>query len=212
MNLVYTSREFIGNIPFPEHYKFVGPIVKGRPKTCDFDFERLRNTSRPKIYVSLGTVLHKVRKDFFSKIIEALGNEDVTVIAATDPDIFEKWPDNFIVQSFVPQSELLHHIDVVIYHGGFNTVNETLLHSIPMIIIPLAYDQFHIASLVVNSGCGLRLKFRRLRPEDIRNALHEILQNSKYKQAALKIGETLKIGGTEKAADYLEEFVGISSM
>jgi MGT family glycosyltransferase len=207
MNMVYTSREFIGNIPFPDHYKFVGPIVKGRPKVCEFDFDELRKSDLPKIYVSLGTVLNKVRKEFFAKIIEALADQPVTVIAATIPDIFDKWPDNFIVRSFVPQSELLPYVDAVIYHGGFNTVNETLLHGIPMIIIPLAYDQFHIATLVVNSGSGLRLKFRRLKSEDIKTALREILQNPKYKQAALKIEDTLKsAGGTDKATDYLEEF------
>ena len=208
MNLVYTSKEFIGNIHFPDHYKFVGPIIKGRPKVGDFNFNELKKSDRPKIYVSLGTVLNKIRKEFFAKIIDALADQPVTVIAVTSPDIFDKWPDNFIVRSFVPQSELLPFIDVVIYHGGFNTVNETLLHGIPMIIIPLAYDQFHIASLVVNSGSGLRLKYRRLKPEDIKNALDEILQNPKYKLAASKIGNTLKsAGGTDKAADYLEEFV-----
>jgi UDP:flavonoid glycosyltransferase YjiC (YdhE family) len=96
-------------------------------------------------------------------------------------------------------------MDVVIYHGGFNTVNETLLHGIPMIIIPMAFDQFHIASLVVNAGCGVRLKYKRLKSEDLKTALQEVLQNPNYKRAARIIGQTLKsAGGTDKAADYLE--------
>jgi len=55
-----------------------------------------------------------------------------------------------------------------------------------MLIIPMAYDQFHIASLVVNSGSGLSLKYKRLRTEGLRKSLWEILQDPKYKTSGFK--------------------------
>lgn len=208
LNLSYTSKEFIVRNDFPDHYKFVGPIVKGRPVVGDLKWEKLLESDKPKVYISIGTLLKKSRKTFFSKIVEAIANLDIVVIVATDSDVLEEWPDNFIVESFVPQSELLTLVDVVIYHGGFNTVNESLLNGVPMILLPMAYDQFYIASLVVYSGSGIRLKFKRSKALDIRNALLEVINNTEYKNAALKIGARLKEGGgTNKATNYLEELV-----
>ena len=213
LNLVYTSKDFVGNgDEFPAHYKFVGPIIKGRQKVPGFNFEDLKGRKKPMVYVSLGTLLKGVRKEFFTKIVAAFGNQPLTVIAATDPGVLDAWPDNFIVQSFVPQSELLCEVDAVIYHGGFNTVNEALFHGIPLIIIPMAYDQFHIASLVVNSGSGLSIRYKRLTVEELRKSLWEVVQNPTYKKAATKVGEGLKnAGGTDAAATLLEA-VPIPSM
>jgi MGT family glycosyltransferase len=206
LNLVFTSQYFAGIVNTMSHMKFVGP-VKGRPNHAPFDWERLEKASTPKVFVSLGTLLVDIRKAFFEKMIAAFANAPVTIVAATNPDIFEQWPENFIVTSFVPQAELMPRMDAVICHGGFNTVNDTFTNGLPMLITPIAYDHFHTAKLVENAGCGIKIRYKRLRIEDLKKAVFELLENPKYKNAALKIRDTfIAAGGNDKAVELLEEF------
>jgi MGT family glycosyltransferase len=206
LNLVFTSPEFAG-IENPEpHMKFVGP-VKGRPNHAAFDWERLEKATTPKVFVSLGTLLVDIRAAFFQKLIDAFADAPVTIVAATNPDIFEKWPDNFIVNGFVPQAELMPMMDMVICHGGFNTVNDTFMNGLPMLITPIAYDHFHTAKLIENAGCGIKIRYKRLRIEDLKNAVFELLENPRYRNAALRIKDTfIAAGGNDKAVQLLEEF------
>ncbi len=207
MNLVFTSKAFAGyTLPEP-HMHFIGPVT-GRPNKAPFDWDRLSRITTPKVFVSLGTLLVDIRKSFFTQLIEAFADEPLTIIAATDPGIIETWPANFIVQSFVPQSELMPHMDAVICHGGFNTVNDTFMNGLPMLITPIAYDHFHTASLIEKAGCGIKIRYKRMRIAELKAAVWELLHNKQYKEAALHIRETfIDAGGNDKAVALLEAFV-----
>jgi len=207
MNMVFTSQEFAG-IKNPEpHMKFIGP-VKGRPNHAAFDWDRLAASSYPKVFVSLGTLLVDIRKDFFGKLIEAFANEPLTLVVATDPVLFDQWPDNFIVNSFVPQAALIPKMDVVICHGGFNTVNDTFMNGLPMLIIPITYDHFHTAKLIEDGGCGIKIRYKRLRIADMRQAVTTLLEDPAYRNASEKIRKTfIDAGGNQKAVELLEEFL-----
>lgn len=207
LDLVFTSREFSGiSNPLP-HMKFVGP-VQGRPNPVDFDWERLEKMAEPKIFVSLGTVLSGSRDTFFQKLVTAFKDEPLSIVAVADPDLFEEWPDNFFVSKSVPQLELLPEMDAVISHGGFNTVNETIINGLPMLITPIAYDQFHNAKLVEQTGCGTVIRYKRLRAEDMKRGVSELLENPKYRNAAVRIRDTfIASGGNERAVKLLEDFV-----
>ncbi len=206
LNMYYTSPLFCGydEASIPPYMKFIGSL-SGRPDNTPFDWDRLHRSNNPKVYISIGTVLVDSRKEFFSKMVEALKDKPLTVVAAADPKILEEWPENFIVQSYVPQSELLKHVDVVIGHGGLNTVCDTYMNGIPMLIIPMAFDQSHTALLIDTYGCGIRIKYTRMRAQDVANAIDELLNNLRYKHAAKEIQQSfIEAGGNTRAAGLLE--------
>lgn len=210
LNMHYTSPLFCGykEADIPPHIKFIGALT-GRPDNTPFDWDRLEAMGdRPKIYISIGTVLIDSRREFFSRMIEALREKPVTVIAAADPSILDRWPDNFIVQSYVPQSQLLKQIDVVVGHGGLNTTCDTFMNGIPMLVIPMAFDQSHTAQLIENYGCGIRIKYSRMRVKDIGDAIDGLLHNPAYRKAAGEIRDSfLAAGGNGRAACLLEELI-----
>lgn len=212
LNLIFTSQKFADFEEVPSHMKFVGP-VKGRPNPAPFDWDKLNASTTPKIFVSLGTLLVDIRKAFFEKVIAAFADQPVTVIAATPPEIFEEWPSNFIVSSFVPQSALMPHMDMVICHGGFNTVNDTFTNGLPMLITPIAYDHFHIAKLIEKAGCGISIRYKRLRVDALRQTVFELLKNPTYRNAAKEVQTSLfNAGGNDKAVELLENFVQQSTL
>ncbi|RAJ28168.1 glycosyltransferase [Pedobacter cryoconitis] len=208
LTMVLTSREFFGELELPDTYHFVGPVINRKPVNTHFDWDLLHKNNRPKILVSIGTTFdHEHKKNFFAKVIEAFEDEDLTVVVVSDPELFDLWPENFIVQRMVPQLELLPHLDAVVCHGGHNTVCETLMNGLPMVVIPIAYDQSHVAGRVVRVGAGLRLNFNRFKGKHLQQAVQEILHDTTFKTAAQEIKESfIAAGGTETAATLLEQF------
>ena len=208
MNIVFTSREFAGMAEPPAAMQFVGP-VRGRPDDGPFDWERLDRSEGPKLFVSLGTLLVDIRKAFFQKVVAAFGGRPITVVAATDVATLPEWPDNFIVQGYVPQSRVLERMDAVICHGGFNTVNDAILHALPILITPIAYDHFHTADLIERAGCGRSIRYKRMRVSDVLLTVDQLLNNETYRQASAQMRDSfLRAGGSERAATLLEE-VGV---
>jgi UDP:flavonoid glycosyltransferase YjiC (YdhE family) len=101
----------------------------------------------------------------------------------------------------------------VICHGGFNTVNDTFMNGLPMLITPIAYDHFHTALLIEKAGCGIKLRYKRLRVNDLKTAMWELLRNPQYSKAAQHIRETfIQAGGNNKAVEYLETFAATAKM
>lgn len=211
-SIVFSSKDFFGIKDFPKYYKFVGPLIENRPTDATFNFESIKDITHPKILVSIGTVFStESKKDFYLKVIEAFKGKDYTIILVADPDLFEKWPDNFIVQSKVPQLELLPHMQAVICHAGHNTVCESLAYGLPLIVLPIAFDQSQVAARVAELGCGIRLKFKRLKSDHLYNALEEILSTPDYVKASMKIGDSFqKAGGIPRSLIVLDTVLNTS--
>ena len=208
--LVYTSKLFFGEKELPSSYKFIGPMLSERKQDFKFDWKRFNsNSNHPRLLVTIGTTFNfEEKKLFFKKITEALKDEDLTAVIISDPKIFDEIPENFIVQPRVPQLELLPHLQLVICHGGQNTVSETLSWGIPLIILPIAYDQSQVANSVTLLDAGIRLNFNRFKPAVLKESVNELLQDKKYAENAKKIQDSFhEAGGVSKAIYYLEELL-----
>ncbi|ULT28986.1 hypothetical protein KUH03_25265 [Sphingobacterium sp. E70] len=155
----------------------------------------------------MGTTFdHDHKKAFFQKVIDAFAREELTVVVVSDPQLFDAWPENFMVYQQIPQLDLLPHLDAVVCHGGHNTVSETLSQGLPLVVIPIAYDQSHVAGRVVRTGAGERLNFNRFKAHHLKDSVHTILNNPTYREAAHTVRQSfVDAGGTKTAADLLEK-------
>lgn len=74
-----------------------------------------------------------------------------------------------------------------------------------MVVIPIAYDQSHVAGRVFRVGAGERLNFNRFKASHLKEAVNKVMQNSSYKMAAEEIKQSFTdAGGTASAAGLLE--------
>ncbi|MEJ7697397.1 MAG: nucleotide disphospho-sugar-binding domain-containing protein [Candidatus Limnocylindrales bacterium] len=78
-------------------------------------------------------------------------------------------------EGFLPQPAILPQVDLVITHGGNNTVTEALHHGKPMIVLPLFWDQVDNAQRVDETGLGRRLSTYGFRDEELTDAIDELL-------------------------------------
>jgi MGT family glycosyltransferase len=201
--IVFSTRELIGQTEFPAHFRFVGPSL-GRAEKQPFPWDSLRDTRR--ILVSLGTVSAEVGANFFAVVVDAFRESALQVILVAPPELVPNAPENFIVRERVPQLALLPKLDAVVCHAGHNTVCETLAHGLPLIVAPIRDDQPVVAGQVVTAGAGLRIKYARVTPQGLRDAVTRVLNEPSFAQAAKKIRASFELaGGARAAADALEK-------
>ncbi len=211
--LMTTVPGFFGTLTggLPAQFRFTGPLIKHRATDGEFDWKRFDGLpgTGPRVLISIGTTFdHGTKQHFFDKVIQAFAGEDVRVVLVSDPALRPEWPANFQVCRQVPQLAVMPHLDAVVCHGGQNTVFESLAHGLPMVVIPIAYDQSYVAGRLTEMGCGIRLNFKRFQASHLRDALQTVMQSASYRQQAISMKVALKqAGGTSYAASQLEELV-----
>ncbi|MEA2370558.1 MAG: hypothetical protein QOH12_952 [Solirubrobacteraceae bacterium] len=210
--LIYSSKRLVGaEQPFPDHYAFVGPALQPPEADADFPWEWLDPSERARhVFVSLGTVTQEGGRDFLRRVAEAFSDpsDGIRLVIVAQPGTFDDLPDHFLVRAHVPQLALLALVDAVITHGGHNTVCESLANGLPLVVAPIRDDQPAIAHQVVAAGAGIRVKYGRVRPEGLRDAVLSVLDDPSYRAAALELKASFQAaGGAGAAADRLEEVV-----
>lgn len=79
--------------------------------------------------------------------------------------------------SWVPQTRVLRHADVMVTHGGINTIDECVTHGVPMLVYSGGEtDMSGNAARVVYHGLGIAGDGRRDRVEDIRHHIDRLLE------------------------------------
>ncbi len=191
----------------PRNFFYTGPFVDeaARP-SVEFPWNRL--DERPLIYASLGTARNN--EAIFRLIAEACQGPNLQLVISLggrlDPAIFHDLPGRPLVVRYAPQLELLKRADVVITHGGLNSVLETLMEGKPMIAIPMGYDQPAVASRLAWLRIAEVLPKETLSANQLSLALAKILNTTSYRDAAKELQARIRSArGLERAVEVMEE-------
>lgn len=183
----------------------VGPLRRGDPgrwSTSDV---------RPLVFCSLGS-LKGDRLDVFQAAAEACRSLDLHLVIAHGDRLGTReiaslrgGPE---VHAFVPQRAVLARSSALVTHGGLNTVLDALTAGVPLVVIPLAFEQAAIAARVEYCGAGLVIPPRQLTSERLRAALRRLLSEPGFKQRAAALAhEIAGAGGVARAAGLIEAAV-----
>lgn len=214
LNLLFTSERLQPrSAEIDSSFRFVGPSINPTTREAeDFPFDQL--TRRPVIYISMGTV-HTAQMAFYRQMFETfVGHPGQFVLAVgRDTDIARLGPApaNFIVRNFVPQLDVLPHVDAFVTHGGMNSVHEGLYFGVPLVMIPQQMEQLLNARVVAASGAGMivggKPPFGRATSGEVRAAVEQVLVDERMRKQARHIGEALRAtGGYQQAADEIAQF------
>lgn len=162
---------------------------------------------RPLIYLSLGS-LGSADVALMQQLVGALddpGAYRVIVSKGPQHDQFEL-PPNMVGAEFLPQTSILPQVDLVITHGGNNTVTESLYFGKPMVVLPLFWDQYDNAQRVHETGLGVRLDTYGHSPEELRGTVDALLADADLAARLHAISRRLQAApGTVRAADLIEQ-------
>jgi zeaxanthin glucosyltransferase len=131
-------------IPWPPQFHYAGPFHESEGQ-APISFPWAKLNGKPLIYASLGTLVNGLHH-VYKTILEAVGKLPAAQVVLSigtniDPDSLEPVPPDTIVVDRAPQIELLKRAAVCITHAGLNTTLESLAQGVPMVAIPIAFDQ-----------------------------------------------------------------------
>ena len=186
----------------PPGFHYTGPFRGGTPEP----FELPPGDSRRLVYCTLGT-LQGSRSRIFLKVARACAELDLRLVITQGNRGSLKagdLPGNPMVHDWVPQEAVLAHADLVVCHGGMNTVLEPLASGLPLVVMPLAFEQSAIAARLDRAGVarvlGPRARVRQL-TRAVDSAMTDPGVRAKAEAARLEIATA---GGTGRAADLIE--------
>jgi MGT family glycosyltransferase len=173
-------------------------------RTTDAPYEVGRG-EEPLVYLSLGS-LASGDVALMRGLIGSLADSTYRVIVSKGPQHEElELPANMVGEEFLPQTSILPQVDVVITHGGNNTVTEALYFGKPMVLLPVFWDQYDNAQRMHETGFGIRLDTYGHDPAELPAAVERLLADEPlHERLAAVSGRLQAAPGTERAADLIE--------
>lgn len=142
---------------------------------------------RPLAFVSLGTLMGGRAKllSAMAKAAVARGLQPVVVHGGRLPDASEHLPKGTIVRDFLDQRAVLAEADAALIHGGYNSTTDAVAAGVPLVVVPIAFDQGAIAARVERAGLGRTVgSFGPSLSQRIQYALGDVLASRSVAQAA----------------------------
>ena len=207
--ITQTPKEFdfpIPNLPPQFHYAGAFHDNQGR-EPVPFPWDKL--TGKPLIYASMGTLVNG-RKDVYRTILEAVAEfPEMQVLLSVgrnfNPGDLGAIPVNTIVVRVAPQIELLKRAALCITHGGLNTALEALAQGVPMVAIPIGYDQPGVAARIAYYGVGEFVEIGNLTARHLSELIAKVNSNPSYRDKARWFQKVLgETRGLDVAADIIE--------
>ncbi len=157
------------------------------------------------VYVSLGS-LGSGDVPLMRRLVDALAQTRHRYVVSKGPQHAEyELADNMAGEEFLPQASLLPHVDLVITHGGNNTVTECMHFGKPMIALPLFWDQHDNAQRIDETGFGIRLPTYSFGDADLAAAIDRLLDDADLRRRLGDASRRLRERpGNVRAAELIE--------
>lgn len=156
----------------------------------------LTASAGPSAYLTLGTIFNTESGDLFARVLAALADQPVRVLATVgadvDPSRIGVHADNIRIERFVPQAQVLPHVDVVVNHGGSGSVIGALAHGLPVVTLAMGADQELNADRLVALGAGLALDVVDVAADGIRDAVSRALDDDSIAGQARRLRDEIE--------------------
>jgi MGT family glycosyltransferase len=175
-------RDPAARLPANLHHFRIQDPVQAKPAT-------------PTIYFTLGTIFNTESGDLFNRGLTGLRELPaeliVTVGELLDPADFGPQPANVRIERFIPQAEILPQCSLVGSHGGSGSLNGSLAHGLPSVLIPMGADQLLNGPRAEAVGVARVLHAITATAEDVRDAAAKVLADPSYRQAAERLRDEI---------------------
>ena len=212
--------EFVHESPFLNLYLYPEELDYERSRPLGPTWQRLdscvRSVDEPfepppgegaLVYVSLGS-LGSADVALMNRLVAALAETPHRYVVSKGPqhELIELAP-NMTGAEFLPQPAILPEVDLVVTHGGNNTVTEAVHFGKPMVVLPLFWDQPDNAQRVEERGFGVRLPSYEFENRELHEAIERLLAapDPRLRKASARLQRR---PGTERAADQIERVAG----
>ncbi|XP_072946228.1 UDP-glucosyltransferase 2-like [Epargyreus clarus] len=194
---------WIDNQPMPPNFIFLGGLhiaeeIKGitenkiqkKKQLPPILKSYLDSSKHGVVYMSFGTNIQ----------LSQLGSKTLEMFL----NVFDELPYNFVVKcdtenkshpenvrlvKWVPQSILLKHpkIKLFITQCGLQSTDEAIIAGVPVIGLPMFYDQFYNAEKYFKHKIGLKYEIKYLTAGELKNAIKTVIEDESYRNNVIRL-------------------------
>jgi UDP:flavonoid glycosyltransferase YjiC (YdhE family) len=166
----------------------------------------LSGLERPAAYITLGADPTYSSPELLRLLTLAVAPVLKSVVVTTGPNdatALGELPDNVRAAPYIPQSQVLPHMDLVVSQGGSGGMLGALMHALPHLVVPgRSQSQQDVASVTAGIGTGLRLRSDEHDAHSIQEAVGELLSDLRFELAASKVRAQIeRLPGPEAAVE-----------
>jgi hypothetical protein len=183
---------------------YVGPLVE------HLKLQKSIPGKRIVAYMGNGTISGK---HLLATMTKAFGNTDFEIYIATK-EIRAFQRNNIHVAQRFDFDKLLPEAISFISHGGQNSMMQSLLNGVPLIVCPgRVFERQYNAASIERLQAGVFLKETEFTSKNVRQAVQSIAEDLTYRTNAQKAGKQLVcLGGASSVVGVLEDIViGVES-
>ncbi|TRY69629.1 hypothetical protein DNTS_032747 [Danionella cerebrum] len=146
------------------------------------------------IVMSLGTLVKALPSEITSEIAAGFAQLPQRVIWRHIGERPRNLGNNTLLVKWLPQNDLLGHpkTRAFVAHGGTNGIYESIYHGVPVIGIPLLFDQFENMLRLQVQGAAKVLDVTKLDNHSFLAAVQEVLHEPSYKENMQKMSRLHK--------------------
>jgi UDP:flavonoid glycosyltransferase YjiC (YdhE family) len=187
------------------------PMARSDRERLDSIFERRRTQGeRRLIYAAFGSAFSTDRaflQGLFGVVAER-PNWDL-VISLSDripPGELGRLPERVYAFSWVPQMPVLRHADVMVTHGGVNTVDECVVNEVPMLVYcGFETDMGGTTARVLYHGIGIAGERERDDSRVIRTHIDRLLDEPHFKTHLSRLRKRYMAYAENRVAEQVVE-------
>ncbi|XP_074517955.1 UDP-glucuronosyltransferase 1-2-like [Halichoeres trimaculatus] len=136
------------------------------------------------IIMTMGTLVNALPEDLTDEFASVFAKMPQKVIWKHKGKRPSTLGNNTLIVEWMPQKDLLGHpqTKVFVAHGGTNGVQEAIYHGVPVLGIPLFFDQFDNLLRLQERGAGKILELAYANSRTFEQALNKVLHQDSYRQ------------------------------
>lgn len=204
----------------PETVEFVGPFLPDgvddwTPPAWWDDVLTARAAGRPVVLVTQGTIATDPRNLVLPSVEGLAGSDALVVVTTVGFDADEvlppaQRPANVRLTDFVPFTELLPLVDVMVTNGGYGGVQLALANGVPLVVAGLTEDKMEVSARVTWTGTGIALKTDTPSAKQVQQAVTRVLTDPAYRAEAEELRRAYAVfPGAVRAAESILEVAGV---
>jgi UDP:flavonoid glycosyltransferase YjiC (YdhE family) len=195
-----------------ERLHFIGGLLPNGAGDVPAEIKKAKKAGRKIVLVSQGTIANNDLGKLLAPTILGLGErEDFLILATTGGKPIENIPctltPNTIASQYLNFGQILPDVDVLVAFGSYGTVTQTLSFGVPMVVAGMGEDKPEVGARVTWTGTGIYLATDTPTPEQVRDAVDQILAKPEYRTCAQKLAQEFASCDAAKRLTELVEAV-----
>ena len=172
-NLLPEPEEFCG-LKLPSTYHYIGPLIGRLDSPIPQEILQMEK-NKPIIYFAMGS---SGQPKIIAKIIQSFTGKPFQVISPSKSllqNMNIEIPSNVILTDWLPAHKVNPLADISVIHGGIGTVMTACLAGTPIVGIAMQPEQEANLDCIVRKGFAIRIKRKRLNPDNLIEAINKLL-------------------------------------